>query len=174
MLVLTSGGRWPPVELAPLDQGEDPVGSGHARPASRRPGRDSRVRTLARSAGVVGARPLTITGPLYQTQPGTSFRCAWLSSEGSSAGRPEPCRAVARRRDCAPRSSGVTAGCARRSRRRAGSLRADQRWSPLQNQPASVPVRMPGAGQQSHGLVGRGQHLRAVGGFPGQCRGPGA
>jgi hypothetical protein len=71
LLVLTSGGLWPPVELAPLDQGGkiqwDPATHG---PQAASPDEISAYGTLAREAGSAGARPLTITGPLHQTQSG--------------------------------------------------------------------------------------------------------
>jgi hypothetical protein len=71
LLVLTRGGLWPPVELAPLDQGGkiqwDPATHG---PQAASPDEISAYGTLAREAGSAGARPLTITGPLHQTQSG--------------------------------------------------------------------------------------------------------
>ncbi|MGO9784133.1 MAG: galactose oxidase-like domain-containing protein [Streptosporangiaceae bacterium] len=69
VLVLAGQGRRPPVELIPLDPGGkiqwDPAARG---PQAAEPAEAGAYDTLARSAGAVGARPLTVTGPLHQTQ----------------------------------------------------------------------------------------------------------
>ena len=69
VLVLIGEGRRPPVELVPLDpDGKiqwDPAARG---PQAARPGEAAAYDTLARSAGAASARPLTVTGPLQQTQ----------------------------------------------------------------------------------------------------------
>ena len=71
VLVLAGEGRRPPVELVPLAQGGkiqwDPAARG---PQAAEPGEAGAYDTLTRSAGTVGARPLTVTGPLHQTQAG--------------------------------------------------------------------------------------------------------
>ena len=69
--VLAGQGARPPVELVPLDpEGKiqwDPVAQG---PQAAEPAEASSYDTLTRSAGAVGARSLTVTGPLRQTQAG--------------------------------------------------------------------------------------------------------
>jgi len=69
VLVLAGEGRRPPVELVPLDPGGkiqwDPAAQG---PQAAEPAEAGAYDTLTRSAGAVGARPLTVTGPLRQTQ----------------------------------------------------------------------------------------------------------
>ena len=69
--VLAGQGPRPPVELVPLDpEGKiqwDPAAQG---PPAAEPAKASAYDTLARSAGAVVARPLTVTGPLHQTQAG--------------------------------------------------------------------------------------------------------
>jgi hypothetical protein len=67
--VLAGEGRRPPVELVPLDPGGkiqwDTAAQG---PQAAEPAEAGAYDTLTRSAGAVGARPLTVTGPLRQTQ----------------------------------------------------------------------------------------------------------
>ena len=46
------------------------MGSGTQDPQAAEPSEASAYDTLTRSAGAVGARPLTVTGPLHQTQAG--------------------------------------------------------------------------------------------------------
>jgi hypothetical protein len=69
--VLADEGRRPPVELLPLAPGGkiqwDPATRG---PQAAEPGEAGAYDTLTRSAGAVGVRPLTVTGPLHQTQAG--------------------------------------------------------------------------------------------------------
>ncbi len=69
--VLAGQGARPPVELVPLDpEGKiqwDPATQG---PQAAEPAEASAYDKLTRSAGAVGARPLTVTGPLHQTQAG--------------------------------------------------------------------------------------------------------
>ena len=71
VFVLVGEGRRPPVELVPLAPGGkiqwDPAARG---PQAAEPGEAGAYDTLTRSAGGVGARPLTVTGPLHQTQAG--------------------------------------------------------------------------------------------------------
>ena len=71
VFVLAGEGRRPPVELVPLDPGgkiqRDPAARG---PQAAEPGEAAAYDTLTHSAGVAGARPLTVTGPLHQTQAG--------------------------------------------------------------------------------------------------------
>jgi galactose oxidase len=71
VFVLAGEGRRPPVELIPLDPGgkiqRDPAARG---PQAAEPGEAAAYDTLTHSAGAARARPLTITGPLYQTQAG--------------------------------------------------------------------------------------------------------
>ena len=71
VFVLAGEGRRPSVELVPLDpEGKiqwDPAARG---PQAAEPGEAGAYDTLTRSAGSVGARPLTVTGPLHQTQAG--------------------------------------------------------------------------------------------------------
>ena len=71
VLVLAGEGRRPPVELVPLAPGGkiqwDPAARG---PQAAEPGEAGAYDTLTRSAGTGGARPLTVTGPLHQTQAG--------------------------------------------------------------------------------------------------------
>ena len=71
VFVLAGEGRRPPVELVPLDPGGkiqwDPAAHG---PQAAGPGEAAAYDTLTRSAGAAGARPLTVTGPLHQTQAG--------------------------------------------------------------------------------------------------------
>ena len=69
VFVLDGAGRRPPVELVPLDPGGkiqwDTAAQG---PQAADPAEAGAYDTLTRSAGAVGARPLTVTGPLQQTQ----------------------------------------------------------------------------------------------------------
>ena len=69
VFVLTAEGRRPPVQLIPLDPGGkiqwDPATQG---PQAAEPGEAGAYGTLTRSARAAGARPLTITGPLRQSQ----------------------------------------------------------------------------------------------------------
>ena len=69
VLVLAGEGRRPPVELVALDPGGkiqwDPAARG---PQAADPAEAGAYGTLTRAAGAVGARPLTVTGPLHQTQ----------------------------------------------------------------------------------------------------------
>jgi galactose oxidase len=69
VLVLAGEGSRPPVELAPLDPGGkiqwDPAAQG---PQAAEPGEMGAYDTLTRSARAVGAGPVTVTGPLHQTQ----------------------------------------------------------------------------------------------------------
>ena len=69
--VLAGEGARPPVELVPLGpEGKiqwDPATQG---PQAAEPAEASAYDTLTRSAGAVGPRPLTVTGPLHQTQAG--------------------------------------------------------------------------------------------------------
>jgi galactose oxidase len=71
VLVLAGMGRRPPVELVPLDPGGkiqwDPATQG---PQKAEPSETGAYDTLTRSAGAVGSRPLTVTGPLHQTSAG--------------------------------------------------------------------------------------------------------
>ncbi|HYB36023.1 MAG TPA: galactose oxidase-like domain-containing protein [Mycobacterium sp.] len=71
VFVLGGEGRRPPVELVPLDPGGkiqwDPAAQG---PQAAEPAEAGAYDTLTRTAGAVGARPLTVTGPLHQTQAG--------------------------------------------------------------------------------------------------------
>jgi hypothetical protein len=71
VFVLVGEGRRPSVQLVPLDPGGkiqwDPATRG---PQAAEPGEAGAYDTLTRSAGAAGARPLTITGPLHQTQAG--------------------------------------------------------------------------------------------------------
>jgi hypothetical protein len=71
VFVLDGEGRRPPVELVPLDPGgkiqRDPAAQG---PQAAEPAEAGAYDTLTRSAGAAGARPLTVTGPLHQTQAG--------------------------------------------------------------------------------------------------------
>jgi galactose oxidase len=71
VFVLVGEGRRPPVQLVPLDPGgkiqRDPARQG---PQAAEPGEAGGYGTLTRSARAAGARPLTITGPLHQTQAG--------------------------------------------------------------------------------------------------------
>jgi hypothetical protein len=71
VFVLVGEGRRPPVQLVPLDPGGkiqwDPATQG---PQAAEPGEAGAYDTLTRSAGAAGGRPLTITGPLHQTQAG--------------------------------------------------------------------------------------------------------
>jgi galactose oxidase len=70
-LVLAGQGRRPPVELVPLNPGGkiqwDPAAQG---PQAAEPAEAAAYDTLTRSAGAVGAQPVTVTGPLHQTQAG--------------------------------------------------------------------------------------------------------
>jgi hypothetical protein len=69
VFVLAGAGRRPPVELVPLDPGGkiqwDTAAQG---PQAAEPAEAGAYDTLTRSVGTVGARPLTVTGPLHQTQ----------------------------------------------------------------------------------------------------------
>jgi galactose oxidase len=69
VFVLAGEGRRPPVQLIPLDPGGkiqwDPATQG---PQAAEPGEAGAYGTLTRSARAAGARPLTITGPLRQSQ----------------------------------------------------------------------------------------------------------
>ena len=69
VFVLAGAGRRPAVELVPLDPGGkiqwDTAAQG---PQAADPAEAGAYDTLTRSAGAVGARPLTVTGPLQQTQ----------------------------------------------------------------------------------------------------------
>ena len=71
VFVLAGEGRRPPAELAPLDPGGkiqwDPAAGG---PQAAEPGEASAYDTLTRSPGATGERPLTVTGPLHQTEAG--------------------------------------------------------------------------------------------------------
>ena len=71
VFVLVGEGRRPPVELVPLAPGGkiqwDPAARG---PEAAEPAEAGAYDALTRSAGGVGARPLTVTGPLHQTQAG--------------------------------------------------------------------------------------------------------
>ena len=71
VFMLAGEGRRPPVELLPLDPGGkiqwDPATQG---PQAAGPAEVGAYDTLTRSAGAVGARPVTVTGPLNQTQAG--------------------------------------------------------------------------------------------------------
>ena len=71
VFVLAGAGRRPAVELVPLDPGGkiqwDTAAQG---PQAADPAEAGAYDTLTRSAGAVGARPLTVTGPLHQTQAG--------------------------------------------------------------------------------------------------------
>ena len=71
VLVLAAEGRRPPVGLVPLDpEGKiqwDPAEQG---PQAAEPGEMGAYDTLTRSAKAVGAGPVTVTGPLHQTQTG--------------------------------------------------------------------------------------------------------
>jgi len=71
VFVLAGEGRRPAVELIPLDPGGkiqwDTAAQG---PQAAEPAEAGAYDTLTRSAGAVGARSLTVTGPLYQTQAG--------------------------------------------------------------------------------------------------------
>jgi hypothetical protein len=70
-LVLAGDDRRPPVELVPLAPGGkiqwDPTVRG---PQAAELGEAAAYDMLARSAGDVGTRPLTVTGPLHQTHAG--------------------------------------------------------------------------------------------------------
>lgn len=71
VFVLAGDGRRPPVELIPLDPGgkiqwETATGA----PQAAEPSEAAAYDTLTRSAEAVGPRPLTVTGPLHQTQAG--------------------------------------------------------------------------------------------------------
>jgi hypothetical protein len=70
-VVLAGEGHRLPVELVPLDPGGkiqwDPAAQG---PQAAEPAEAGAYDTLTRSAGAIGARPLTVTGPLHQTQAG--------------------------------------------------------------------------------------------------------
>ena len=69
--VLAGDGRRPPVELVPLDPGGKIQWDTAAhRPQAAEPAEAGAYETLTRSAGAVGARPLTVTGPLHQMQAG--------------------------------------------------------------------------------------------------------
>ena len=71
VLVLAGEGRRPSVELVPLDPGGKIQWNPAARgPQAAEPDEVAAYDTLTRSAGVVDARPLTVTGPLHQTQAG--------------------------------------------------------------------------------------------------------
>ena len=74
VFVLAGVGRRPPVELAPLDPGGkiqwDPAAGGTGGPQAVEPGEASAYDTLTRSPGATDARPLTVTGPLHQTEAG--------------------------------------------------------------------------------------------------------
>ena len=71
VLVLAAEGRRPPVGLVPLDpEGKiqwDPAAQG---PQAAEPGEMGAYDTLTCSAKAVGAGPVTVTGPLHQTQTG--------------------------------------------------------------------------------------------------------
>ena len=71
VFVLVGEGRRPPVELVPLEPGGkiqwDPAAR---RPQAAEPGEAAAYDRLTRLAGAVGARRLTVTGPLHQTQAG--------------------------------------------------------------------------------------------------------
>jgi len=71
VFVLAGEGRRPAVQLVPLGPGSkiqrDPATQG---PQAAEPGEAGAYGALARSARAAGARPLTITGPLHQTQAG--------------------------------------------------------------------------------------------------------
>jgi galactose oxidase len=71
VIVLAGVGRRPPVELVPLDPGGkiqwDPATQG---PQAAEPSETDAYDILTRSAGAVGSRPLTVTGPLHQTPTG--------------------------------------------------------------------------------------------------------
>jgi hypothetical protein len=70
-LVPVGEGRRPPVKLVPLDpHGKvqwDAVAQG---PQAAAPGEAIAYDTLVRAAESAGAQPLTVTGPLHQTQDG--------------------------------------------------------------------------------------------------------
>jgi hypothetical protein len=71
VLVLAGEGRRPSVELVPLDPGGKIQWNPAARgPQAAEPDEVAAYDTLTRSTGVVDARPLTVTGPLHQTQAG--------------------------------------------------------------------------------------------------------
>jgi hypothetical protein len=84
VLVLTGDGRRPPVELVPLDpRGKvqwDPAAQG---PQAAEPGELGAYGTLARPAGSASTRPLTVTGPLHQTQAGYQLQVRLI--EGQTA-----------------------------------------------------------------------------------------
>jgi galactose oxidase len=69
--MLAGAGRRPPVELVPLDPGGkiqwDPATQN---PQAAKPSETDAYDVLTRSAGAVGSRPLTVTGPLHQTPAG--------------------------------------------------------------------------------------------------------
>ena len=69
--MLAGAGRRPPVELVPLDPGGkvqwDPATQN---PQAAEPRETDAYDVLTRSAGAVGSRPLTVTGPLHQTPAG--------------------------------------------------------------------------------------------------------
>ena len=70
--VLVLAGKAADLQLSwsPSTPREDPVESGSARPEAAEPDEVASYDTLTRSTGVVDARPLTVTGPLHQTQAG--------------------------------------------------------------------------------------------------------
>jgi hypothetical protein len=71
MLVLVGQDDRPPVELLPLDPDSkiqwDPAAQG---PQAAEPAEASAYETLSRSTRTLGARRLTVTGPLHRTQAG--------------------------------------------------------------------------------------------------------
>jgi galactose oxidase len=83
-LVLVGEGRRPPVKLVPLDpHGKvqwDTVAQG---PQAAAPGEASAYDTLVRSAGSAGAQPLTVTGPLHQTQDGYRLQVRLIERQAS-------------------------------------------------------------------------------------------
>jgi galactose oxidase len=71
VFVLAGEGRRPPIELVPLDPAGKVQWDSAARgPQAAEPAETGAYDTLTRSAGAVSARPLTVTGPLHQTQAG--------------------------------------------------------------------------------------------------------
>jgi len=81
VFALAGQGRRPPVELVPLDPGGkiqwDPAARG---PQAAEPAEASAYDTLTRSSSAARARPLTVTGPLHQTQAGYRLQVRLVES----------------------------------------------------------------------------------------------
>jgi hypothetical protein len=83
-LVLVGEGRRPPVKLVPLDpHGKVQWDAAAQGPQAAAPGEASAYDTLVRAAGSAAAQPLTVTGPLHQTQDGYRLQVRLIERQTS-------------------------------------------------------------------------------------------